>query len=98
MGRQPHQEPALAAGRHRQPVELAQALGVTGVPLIAMRPAGGGWDDAVALSGAQPEARVLAAAQRVLEAAQRNEGRPAAPEGNDGPAGDESSEGPSCAA
>lgn len=92
---------ALRFGTHTEAVladeRLAEALGVTGVPLIVFRPAGAGWDDAVGLSGAQGEERVMAVAQRVLQTADKAEGRsPGAPTVQ--PSTDDPAQGPSCAA
>lgn len=66
---------ALAEGRHTAAVlddqKLALSLGIAGVPIMVLRPAGAPWEAAVALRGAVPyEAIASALAQVQADAAQ----------------------------
>lgn len=66
---------ALAEGRHTAAVlddqKLALSLGVTGVPIMVLRPAGAPWEAALALRGAVPYEEIAKAlAQVLVEAAQ----------------------------
>jgi predicted DsbA family dithiol-disulfide isomerase len=61
---------ALAEGRHTAAVlddqKLALSLGVTGVPIMVLRPAGAPWEAAVALRGAVPYAALAGALAQVM--------------------------------
>jgi predicted DsbA family dithiol-disulfide isomerase len=66
---------ALAEGRHTAAVlddqKLALSLGIAGVPIMVLRPAGAPWEAAVALRGAVPyEAIASALAQVRVDTAQ----------------------------
>lgn len=66
---------ALASGRHTAAVradqEQAHALGVAGVPIMVLRPAGAGWEQAFALRGAVPYETMEAALRQILGDAAR---------------------------
>lgn len=66
---------ALDGGIHTAEVledeQLAQRLGVSGVPIMVFRPAGAGWDNALAVRGAVPYATMEAALRQVLDAPAR---------------------------
>ncbi|SNS41744.1 Predicted dithiol-disulfide isomerase, DsbA family [Noviherbaspirillum humi] len=60
---------ALEKGTHLQQVlddeRMAHDFGITGVPIMLMRPAGAPWEQSVALRGAVPEAQLRAALAHV---------------------------------
>ena len=62
---------ALAEGRYTQQVlqdeRQAKALGMTGVPLLLVRPAAAPWEAAIPLQGAVPYEHLHAAVQQVAE-------------------------------
>lgn len=66
---------ALAEGRHTAAVlddqKLALSLGVAGVPIMVLRPAGAPWEAAVALRGAVPYASIASALAQVMTQAPR---------------------------
>lgn len=66
---------ALESGIHTAEVledeQLAMSLGVSGVPIMVFRPAGAGWEDALAVSGAVPYTTMEAALRQMLEGSGR---------------------------
>ncbi|BDT60860.1 DSBA oxidoreductase [Massilia varians] len=64
---------ALESGRHTAAVhadqQLAQSLGVAGVPIMVFRPAGAGWEQAVGVRGAVPYETMEAALRQVRDEA-----------------------------